>query len=668
MEPGSGSGKQCDPSTGEAPPSSQPWIDDFADGGYYACYWRTRPLLGQPLPNEAMQLMLISLQRLELGAELAVASELVLKTTAASPWHQALVMVTLGDRDFTSLVPEARTPERRGQLLFYAGARQATLGGGGAARALLEESERIGGAIVEARLAAIELARESPSPGTKPVESIVSARLRLAGLSLRRGAQRQAMAAAGSALAVVREQLGCDHLLAAAGLDLLGEALHGTRDPTTQGPAVACHEEALAIRLKAFGRGSPESSTGLHNVGFTLSTQGRGEAALGYLVEALQIRRGFLGDNHVATASTVVCIARVLLRLGEEVGAGHYLRLYLAICRHVFGESHPATIEAAQELRRVAVHAPSSAAITDAFGRAEPIRWERFGEGSVAAAERLIELARVFRQATDAGGACFYLRRALAICRKVDRDQVVTSTCPRRAREPVARDARARRGPAVYRGVSGDSPAAVRRPSRSHGREPAQPRGPPGGHGRTPRRYPAPQRRGRRSAPPPRGPASGACRVTRTPRLPSSFGDQGPAGCTLVLRGRAVHPQAAVGHDAPPRGRDSLPTGGVAVGVAVPWPCATMPGGGARDPATAARPGRVGDCRDPPAPGDGGGEAGSVRLRETAHRGSDRDQSAAPWRRRRRCRKCQAYAWCGDVLSRAGTRRPRSRCSRHCPS
>ena len=365
-----------------------PWLDDFEAGDYYACYWRSRSRLGEPLPHAALQLMLISLHRLELRAERAVAAEIVLKMPELSEWERALVNVTLAKTDFTRLLPQAARPEQRCQLLFYAGALQATLAVSAApAVPLLDACRRTGAQIVETRLADIEAGRtiDADHPPSPELKLANQSKLWFAAIS--RTDFRRAASIAGHALHFAIHQLGSDHLLTATMFDGLGEALSGL---SRQADALRCHEQALAIRLKAFGRDAPETNIDLHNIGAMQAETGQHVAALGYLGEALALRRALLGDDHRATASTRALVRRVLLALGRESGSD--------------------TIPA------------------DAFERAEPVRWERFGSEHAEAADRLINLARLFRDAGDIDDARFYLRKALALCRKLPGDHAETST------------------------------------------------------------------------------------------------------------------------------------------------------------------------------------------------------------------------------------------------
>jgi tetratricopeptide (TPR) repeat protein len=375
------------PSVGDTSPATPAWLDSFAVGDYYTCYWNIHSQPLESLPYEALQICLICLARLALRAVLTVTASAILKNPQLSDWQRALLSITLGDTDPSQLLPQANTRECESQLLFYAGARQRTLlGRGSPPGPLFERYKQTGAQTVEARLAEIEQARivEADSPVSRLIRT--AAQIQFAELNMDRGDFQQATNILTGTLEASLRLLGPNHLVTAAVFDDLAEVMFSTN---RLGNTLVFAEQAFAIHLELFGRHAPETSADCYKIGATLAGIGRHAAGIAYLEEALALRRTLFGDPHPSTAATRTMLGEALSAIRRESG--------------------------------------NAGISEEEAARAQPIRWEQFDQKHAEGIDRLTRLAVLFRSASAMDIARFYLLQAVAAGRDLPEDHLETS-------------------------------------------------------------------------------------------------------------------------------------------------------------------------------------------------------------------------------------------------
>jgi tetratricopeptide (TPR) repeat protein len=143
-------------------------------------------------------------------------------------------------------------------------------------------------------------------------------------------------------LTVLRNVLGEDHPLTAAGYNFVASNVQ------TQGKyreAEEGYRKALDIVRKALGEEHPQTANGYNNVALMHNALGKyAEADAGYR-KALDIQRKVLGEEHKDTALSYNNLAGNLDDLGRYREAAESYRKALAIQCRVLGEEHPDTAQ-----------------------------------------------------------------------------------------------------------------------------------------------------------------------------------------------------------------------------------------------------------------------------------------------------------------------------------
>ncbi|MCX4242308.1 serine/threonine-protein kinase [Paraliomyxa miuraensis] len=140
------------------------------------------------------------------------------------------------------------------------------------------------------------------------------------------------------ALAIREKGLGPDHLLVAASLNNLGDAVYLAGDYED---ARALLERALAIREKALGSDHPDVGSSLGNLGKVVCVQGKYEDARDFYERALAIQEKTLGAAHPEVAILLNNLGNVAYLQADYDRARDMYEQALAIKEKEFGPDHP---------------------------------------------------------------------------------------------------------------------------------------------------------------------------------------------------------------------------------------------------------------------------------------------------------------------------------------
>lgn len=110
----------------------QTCFQSFADRDYTGCIRQAFALIQSDLPPTmgavtTFELLLISLQRTKQTELLGQIGPMVV-ATLNDPYYSGIAQLTLGNAQLSDVAPLAASEEQRCQLLFYLGARRATIG------------------------------------------------------------------------------------------------------------------------------------------------------------------------------------------------------------------------------------------------------------------------------------------------------------------------------------------------------------------------------------------------------------------------------------------------------------------------------------------------------------------------------------------------------------
>ena len=144
------------------------------------------------------------------------------------------------------------------------------------------------------------------------------------------------------ALALRIKAYGPEHPEVAESYNSLGRALYlATRDKESMGPLT----RALEIWEKTLGPDHPDTAQALYNLGNTLEQLGRMEESLQRHERSLAIRRARLGPEHAELASSLGRTAALKARLGRPVEALRDIQEALRLSLKVYGPNHPQTAD-----------------------------------------------------------------------------------------------------------------------------------------------------------------------------------------------------------------------------------------------------------------------------------------------------------------------------------
>jgi tetratricopeptide (TPR) repeat protein len=168
----------------------------------------------------------------------------------------------------------------------------------------------------------------------------------------------------------------------------------------------------------------------LDEEGDALQAIGRYRQAEPLRLEALEIRRKVLGEEHPDTAQSYNNVAFALNAQGKYAAAAEASRKALDICRKVLGAEHPLTATSYNTLGLNLHPQGQYAAAEDSFRKALAIRLAVLGEEHVDTAESYNNVAANLHTQGHYAAAEEFSRKALAILRKVfGEEHRNTATC-----------------------------------------------------------------------------------------------------------------------------------------------------------------------------------------------------------------------------------------------
>lgn len=127
----------------------------FASRDYQLCLKQSEDVLRVYQDVETLQVLLISLQRLNDPDHVPIAQALMESTTDA--WKKALLQLTTGSGSLESLLISAHESRQQAQVFYYSGARKLTLGDCNGAQRLFASAMSVGADCIESQLAKVEL-------------------------------------------------------------------------------------------------------------------------------------------------------------------------------------------------------------------------------------------------------------------------------------------------------------------------------------------------------------------------------------------------------------------------------------------------------------------------------------------------------------------------------
>ncbi|KAF0243610.1 MAG: peptidase-like protein, partial [bacterium] len=108
--------------------------------------------------------------------------------------------------------------------------------------------------------------------------------------------------------------------------------------------------QALDIRRKALGDNHPDTANSIHSLALFYSKKGDYSKAESLLIQALDILRKALGDNHPDTASSINNLALLYYNKGDYAKAEPLYIQTLDIYRKIFGDNHRNTASSLNNL------------------------------------------------------------------------------------------------------------------------------------------------------------------------------------------------------------------------------------------------------------------------------------------------------------------------------
>jgi tetratricopeptide (TPR) repeat protein len=180
-------------------------------------------------------------------------------------------------------------------------------------------------------------------------------------------------------------------------------------------PLLAWQLHLRAVVDVARARADEEGARLCNELGQHLWQIGDYEGALPYYTKALAIRESVLGEEHLATAQSLLNLGRLLRALGKLDETRVYFERALAIRRQRLGEIHPDTAECLDNLGRCLYEQGDLAGALPLLEQALAISRETVGEADPRTAEFHNNVGMCLADMERGAQALPHLRRALAI-------------------------------------------------------------------------------------------------------------------------------------------------------------------------------------------------------------------------------------------------------------
>lgn len=219
---------------------------------------------------------------------------------------------------------------------------------------------------------------------------------------------------AAQALTLRREAHGEAHALVVQGLNLLGEMLHGKREPAAE----QAFRDALALGRDVLGEEDPAIVRSLEGLAFALREAGQVPAAAVALEEAVRIQRSAANPDNLAVAASLRSLGRMLWYQFDYVGALRAYREEVEIRRRIQGGDELDLAWALHQLGNQLINTQDFKAAEAAYGEALLIRRRMLGDAHPHTLTTLLTMGMALRGLQDFEASEAFLREALEGRRK----------------------------------------------------------------------------------------------------------------------------------------------------------------------------------------------------------------------------------------------------------
>ncbi|MBI4853195.1 MAG: tetratricopeptide repeat protein, partial [Acidobacteria bacterium] len=177
--------------------------------------------------------------------------------------------------------------------------------------------------------------------------------------------------------------------------------------------------QALEIRKKALGENHPSTTSSMNNLASLYNDKGDYSKAEPLLIEALRIHKKALGENHPSTATSMSNLAFLYYRKGDYSKAEPLLIQALEIRKKALGENHPDTATSINNLALLYYRKGDYSKAAPLFIQALEIRKKTLGDNHLDTAQSINDLATFYLTKEDYAQAEFFYIQALKIYKKL---------------------------------------------------------------------------------------------------------------------------------------------------------------------------------------------------------------------------------------------------------
>gem|GEM_PF-559213 len=177
--------------------------------------------------------------------------------------------------------------------------------------------------------------------------------------------------------------------------------------------------QAMEINRKVLGEEHPDTTVSYNKLGGLLVKMGDYPGARLYYRRSLETHRKVLGEEHPDTASSLNDLGELTARMGDYPGARRYILQALAIRRRLLGEEHPDTASSLNNLGGLMAKMGDYPSARSYYEQALAIRRKVLGEEHPDTAKSLTDMGELMQAEGDQVGARSNFEQALAIRRKV---------------------------------------------------------------------------------------------------------------------------------------------------------------------------------------------------------------------------------------------------------
>jgi len=417
-------------------------VKAFAARDYQKCAALGQELVTGGPPPIILQLLLISLQRLNKGADAGVIGALFVSMLPSGNWDGQVIGITLGTAAAGDVLAGARTPQQRCQAHFFGGARALTEG-------RLDEARELFDACLEANVPGVETELAKIERVSAPPPSAIHAAARREAAPAAPAVVPAAFSGAGpitpDQIADVERIMPSTPRVAGAFIAKSpAPAIPSAGPPASERDPRAMNE--MAIELAAQGRHrdalpfaaravelqrergdetSGDYAQLLSNLAGTYRQLGQYPSAEPLLRKALELRRrhaeGRAGDSYFGGFTAVPlgqCLAQSAVLYSEMGRYQEAEKLYeeaLEIDRAALGEQHPSFATTLMSMGQLQLLMGKHASAETLMRRAVDLKREMLGPKSPAVAAALTNLGMLHTTTGHYDAAIAVLDEAIAI-------------------------------------------------------------------------------------------------------------------------------------------------------------------------------------------------------------------------------------------------------------